>query len=190
MINFKNARFITSISDYTSNKLNPRSEVLLIGKSNVGKSSLINALTNNSKLAKTSSKPGHTKLLNYFEIDKRFYLVDAPGYGYASGGVDLDKLFKDLMDNYFNNTKNLKLALLLFNSERTLNDNDEEILTYLKSKNIPYLLVFTKSDKLNQKEKAALEKYIHSLKEDKYLLFSTKNSASITKLQNFIENNI
>lgn len=191
MINFKNSKFIKSIARYEQAPGNLLPEVLLCGKSNVGKSSLINALTRNSSLAFTSSKPGHTKLLNYFNIDDKFYLIDAPGYGYAKGGVNLDKLFKELMDDYFSNSKNISLVLLLFNSERTLNYSDEELLSYLNKKNIPFKVIFTKIDKLNQKEKSALISYINELGlSDKYYLVSHKNQKLLDNLKAMIENNL
>ena len=98
MLNFKNATFIKSAPNVDERPPVSLPEVLIVGKSNVGKSSLINALTNKKSLAFTSKKPGHTKLLNYYDIDQKFYLVDAPGYGYAVGGLDLDRLFGKMMD--------------------------------------------------------------------------------------------
>lgn len=190
-MNFNNTTFIKSIERYEQAPGNKLPEVLLCGKSNVGKSSLVNALCGRVSLAYTSSKPGHTKLLNYFLVDNSFYLVDAPGYGYAKGGIDLDKLFKNLMDDYFSNSKSLKLVLLLFNSERTLNDNDEELLSYLISHHIPFKVVFTKIDKLNQKEKSALLKYISELGiSDNYLFVSTSNKKLIANLQATIEKHL
>ena len=84
MINFSKAKFIKSAQTYSQKPEKNLKEIVFVGKSNVGKSSLINALVKNKGLAKTSSKPGYTKLLNYFEIDEKFYLVDAPGYGFTA----------------------------------------------------------------------------------------------------------
>ena len=105
MINFLNATFIKSCPNRDERPQGQKPEVLIVGRSNVGKSSLINALTQRKKLAFTSSKPGHTRLLNYYDIDGQFYLVDAPGYGYAKGGIDLDKLFAEMMESYFADNK-------------------------------------------------------------------------------------
>lgn len=160
MINFKNVSFVKSAPDLVSAPKTGMKEVLIVGKSNVGKSSLINSLTGRNRLAFTSSKPGHTRLLNYYDIDHTFYLVDAPGYGYAKGGVDLDKLFADMMNDYLANAKNLKLVLLLVDARRTLSENDNEILDYLIEEKIPYYVVVTKVDKVNQSEKAKLVNHL------------------------------
>jgi len=190
MINFVNASFVKSSSNYNEAPGNKMPEVLLCGKSNVGKSSLINALTNHKSLAYTSSKPGHTKLLNFFNVDEKFYLVDSPGYGYAKGNVDLDKIFKDLMDDYFSSTSSLKLVILLLNSERTINDSDEELIKYITSHNLPLKVVFTKADKLNQKETSAIIKYASTIGVNEPLLVSIKNLKQLGILRKTIESYI
>ena len=127
-------------------------EYAFIGRSNVGKSSLINMLCNHKGLAKTSSTPGKTLLINHFIINKEWYLVDLPGYGYAKGGLNLDKLFGEMMSNYFAKAKNLKLVLLLLDARREFGENDLDILDYLKEYQINYFLVVAKTDKINQSE--------------------------------------
>ena len=159
-INFSNVTFVKSAPSINEAPQGMFPEVLLVGKSNVGKSSLINALTNKKKLAFTSSKPGHTRLLNYYDIDNRFYLVDAPGYGYAKGGVDLDRLFAEMMESYFADNNELKLTLVLIDARRDFTSDDLEIINYAKENSLPFSLVITKIDKVNQKEKAALNKRI------------------------------
>ena len=163
MINFLNAIFIKSCPNRDERPQVQKPEVLIVGRSNVGKSSLINALTQRKRLAFTSSKPGHTRLLNYYDIDGRFYLVDAPGYGYAKGGIDLDKLFAEMMDSYFSNNKDLKLVLILLDARRELNNDDIEIIDYVKENNIPLAVVITKCDKVNQKERSALNKHLKEM---------------------------
>jgi len=159
MINFSKAKFIKSAPTF---KLKPEKnlkEIVFVGKSNVGKSSLINALVKNKSLAKTSSKPGYTKLLNYFEIDEKFYLVDAPGYGYtASGGKHLDS-FSEMMETYFDNPS-LAGVVFIVDSRHKLSKDDEGFYEFIKDKNIPFILVASKADKLNQSEKAAIKKHI------------------------------
>ena len=163
MINFKNCSFVKSAPSISDKPSDNYPEVLIVGKSNVGKSSLINVLTGRKSLAFTSSKPGHTRLLNYYNIDNKFFLVDAPGYGYAKGGVDLDRLFGEMMESYFVDNHELKLVLLLLDSRREMNQNDVEILDYVRNENISYFLVVTKLDKVNQSEKAKLNKHLKEM---------------------------
>ena len=158
MINFTNVNFVKSCPNRKEKPQDVKPEVLVVGKSNVGKSSLINALCDKKRLAFTSSKPGHTRLLNYYDIDKKFYIVDAPGYGYAKGGIDLDRLFAEMMDSYFSNNRELKLVLVLLDARREISNDDQEIIDYIKESGFPYFIVITKIDKVNQKEKAALNK--------------------------------
>ena len=158
MINFANVNFVKSCPNRKEKPQDVKPEVLVVGKSNVGKSSLINALCDKKRLAFTSSKPGHTRLLNYYDIDKKCYIVDAPGYGYAKGGIDLDRLFAEMMDSYFSNNRELKLVLVLLDARREISNDDQEIIDYIKESGFPYFIVITKIDKVNQKEKAALNK--------------------------------
>ena len=163
MINYKNSTFVKSTPSVKERPSDLYSEVLIVGKSNVGKSSLINRLCTKKSLAYTSSKPGHTRLLNYYKIDNAFYLVDAPGYGFAKGGIDLDRVFGTMMDEYFTDNEHLKLVLLLIDSRREFGENDLEILDYLKNTKIPYFVVITKVDKVNQKGKSELLKRLKAL---------------------------
>ena len=182
MINYSNANFIKSCPDRKEKPQDLKPEVLIVGKSNVGKSSLINALCSKKKLAFTSSKPGHTRLLNYYDIDNKFYLVDAPGYGYAKTGIDLDRLFANMMESYFDNNKELKLVLILLDARRELSQDDQEIIGYVKESGFPYFIVITKIDKVNQKEKAALNKRLKAedfIKECIYYTSSLDNKGFI-----------
>ena len=159
MINFSKAKFIKSASTYSQKPEKNLKEIVFVGKSNVGKSSLINALVKNKGLAKTSSKPGYTKLLNYFEIDEKFYLVDAPGYGYtASGGKLLDS-FSKMMETYFENPS-LAGVVFIVDSRHKLSKDDVDFYNFIVEKDVPFLLVASKCDKLNQSEKAAMKKHI------------------------------
>ena len=188
MINYKNSTFVKSTPSVKERPSDLYSEVLIVGKSNVGKSSLINRLCTKKSLAYTSSKPGHTRLLNYYNIDNTFYLVDAPGYGFAKGGVDLDRLFGTMMDEYFTDNEHLKLVLLLIDSRREFGENDLEILDYLKQTGIPYFVVITKIDKINQKGKSELLKRLNALDiKDNVYLTSSLVDKSLDKLKTDIE---
>ena len=190
MINFLNATFIKSCPNRNEKPQAQKPEVLIVGRSNVGKSSLINALTQKKKLAFTSSKPGHTRLLNYYDIDNKFYLVDAPGYGYAKGGIDLDRLFAEMMSSYFDNNADLKLVLILLDARRELSEEDLEIVEYVKENSIPFALVITKYDKVNQKEKSALNKYLKEmgLASEQVFYTSILKNDSLSLLKKGIEN--
>ena len=176
MINFNKAKFIKSAPTYDLKPEKNLKEIVFIGKSNVGKSSLINALVKNKSLAKTSSKPGYTKLLNYFEIDEKFYLVDAPGYGYtASGGKLLDS-FAKMMETYFDNPS-LAGVVFIIDSRHKLSKDDMSFYEFIKDKGLPFILVASKCDKLNQSEKASIKKHItKDIGIDEFVLASvTKN---------------
>ena len=187
-INFYNASFVKSAPSLKDAPQGMFPEVLLVGKSNVGKSSLINALCNKKALAFTSSKPGHTRLLNYYNIDDKMYLVDAPGYGFAKGGFDLDKLFGEMMNDYFAHASRLKLVLILLDSRRELGENDAQIINYVRDNNIEHLLIFNKEDKINQSEKAKLLKHLSSMgiEKDEITFTSTLKPRTLENLRNKI----
>ena len=187
-INFSNATFVKSAPSLNEAPQGQFPEVLLVGKSNVGKSSLINALCNKKSLAFTSSKPGHTRLLNYYNIDNKIYLVDAPGYGFAKGRFDLDKLFGEMMNDYFSKATRLKLVLILLDSRRELSNNDVEIINFIREKDINHLLVLTKLDKINQSEKAKLLKHLNEvgIEKDEIIFTSTLKQRTFDVLRNKI----
>ena len=192
MINFTNVAFVKSCPTRKEKPQDNKPEVLIVGKSNVGKSSLINALCNKKKMAFTSSKPGHTRLLNYYDIDGKFYMVDAPGYGYAKGGLDLDRLFAKMMESYFDNNYELKLVLILLDARRELSRDDQEIIDFVKESNVGYFIVVTKYDKVNQKEKAALNKRLAAEGFNKEQIFYTSslNNDGLNLLKKGIEKSI
>ena len=192
MINFNNVTFVKSCPTRKEKPQVNKSEVLIVGKSNVGKSSLINALCNKKKMAFTSSKPGHTRLLNYYDIDNAFYIVDAPGYGYAKGGLDLDRLFAQMMESYFDNNQELKLVLILLDARRELSQDDQEIINFVKESNVSYFIVVTKYDKVNQKEKAALNKHLANVGFNKEQIYFTSslNNDGLNLLKKGIEKSI
>lgn len=183
MINFSKAVFIKSAPTYDLKPEKDLPEIVFVGKSNVGKSSLINALAKNKKLAYTSSKPGYTKLLNYFEVDSKFYLVDAPGYGYtASGSKHLDN-FSKMMETYFDNPS-LAGVVFIVDSRHNLSEDDIGFYNFIVEKNIPFILVTSKYDKLNQSEKAKIKKHITvELGIEKYFPVSTLKNTGLEEVK-------
>ncbi|MDO5656263.1 MAG: ribosome biogenesis GTP-binding protein YihA/YsxC [Flavobacteriaceae bacterium] len=145
----KTANFVESNTDWSKCPPDNIPEYAFIGRSNVGKSSLINLLTNNKKLAKTSSTPGKTQLINHFLINESWYLVDLPGYGYAKvSKKDRDK-FGKLITQYILNRKNLINLFVLVDSRHEPLKNDLEFMKFLGENQIPFSIVLTKIDKLN-----------------------------------------
>jgi len=188
---YKKATFIKSITDIKEAP-ERKAEVLFVGKSNVGKSSLINALTNNSKLAFVSKKPGHTRLLNYFLIEDKFYFVDSPGYGF-SAKKDLDyEFYGEMLEKYFTDNKYLKLVVFLLDSRHLPTDDDFDFYKFLISFNYNFVVCLTKCDKLNQSEKSKIYKNLKEkldLDKDKnlILLTSSKEERSILLLKETID---
>ena len=149
-VKIKSAKFIVSNQSIEKcPKLNIP-EYAFIGRSNVGKSSLINMLTNNKKLAKTSSTPGKTRLINHFLIDDTWHLVDLPGYGYAKASKSEKKEFQKLISDYFKIRKQLILAFVLIDSRHDAQKIDIEFMKWLTLNDIAFAIIFTKIDKLKQ----------------------------------------
>lgn len=123
-------------------------EFAFVGRSNVGKSSFINSLTGIKKLAKTSSTPGHTKMVNYFLINNCLYFVDLPGYGFSKTGKSHRQLWSQLIEDYLNLSKQLKLVFLLLDIRHNPTELDLSMLKFLYLKNIPFKIIATKSDKV------------------------------------------
>ena len=142
-------------------------EYAFIGRSNVGKSSLINMLCNKKKLAKTSSRPGKTQLINHFLINKKWYLVDLPGYGYARASKTQKKTFQKFIIDYFIKRKELVSAFLLIDLRHNPQPIDMDFLRWLGENFIPFSIVFTKADKINEKDlERKVSDYLLKLKEE------------------------
>ena len=146
---FKKSEYIISTASLSqSPNKNGLSEFIFLGRSNVGKSSLINALTGRKLLAYTSSKPGKTIALNYYLIDDELYFVDAPGYGYAAKSIDKRLDFGDSLEEYLTKNDNLKMVFLLVDTKVGPTKDDLLMYEYLKYLNVPFKIVATKSDKV------------------------------------------
>jgi GTP-binding protein len=155
------AEFVISNSDVAKCPNNSLPEYAFIGRSNVGKSSLINMLTNRKKLAKTSGKPGKTQLINHFIINKNWYLVDLPGYGYARVSKSAKKTFQKFITNYFNKRKQLTSAFVLVDIRHKPQPIDLDFMQWLGENSIPFSIIFTKADKLKPK---AIDNHIEEYK--------------------------
>jgi GTP-binding protein len=147
----KTATFVVSNQDVSKCPENNFPEYAFIGRSNVGKSSLINMLTNQKKLAKTSGRPGKTQLINHFLINNQWYLVDLPGYGYARVSKSSKKIFQKFITSYFQKRKQLVAAFVLVDIRHEPQQIDLNFMQWLGEHQIPFCIVFTKSDKLKPK---------------------------------------
>ncbi|MCP5492387.1 MAG: YihA family ribosome biogenesis GTP-binding protein [Chlamydiales bacterium] len=157
-LSFSKASFVKSAADIEGFPPSMLPEIALIGRSNVGKSSLINHLLNHSKLAKVSNTPGKTQLLNFFTVDDSLMLVDLPGYGYAKVARTTIAKWSAAIDDYLEKRSQLKLLLVLLDLNRLPNSDDLQFIEWAHHFKKPMLIVFTKSDKLNQKEKNEQQK--------------------------------
>ena len=168
-------------------------EYAFIGRSNVGKSSLINMLMERKNLAKTSGRPGKTQLINHFLINKNWYLVDLPGYGYARVSKSSKKVFQKFITNYFEKREQMILAFVLVDCRHEPQPIDMEFMQWMGENGIPFSIIFTKADKLKP---MALERNIQIYSEKmletweempQYFITSASNSSGRDEVLNYIE---
>ncbi len=189
----KQAEFVISNTDVRKCPEGDMPEFAFIGRSNVGKSSLINMLTRHKGLAKTSSTPGKTLLINHFLINKSWYLVDLPGYGYAQRSKTQREQLKKMIDNYVLNREQMYNLFLLIDSRHEPQEIDLEFMRFLGANGVPFSIVFTKADKLSKlRLKTNTETYKKKLLEEWEVLppiFITSSSAAEgrTELLDYIE---
>lgn len=144
------AEFIISNSDVEKCPTERLPEYAFIGRSNVGKSSLINMITNHKNLAKTSGKPGKTQLINHFKINANWFLVDLPGYGYARVSKKTKETFQEFITDYFEMREQLVCAFVLIDIRLEAQKIDLEFITYLGETEVPFCIIFTKADKISR----------------------------------------
>jgi len=144
------AEFIISNSEVAKCPKDPLPEYAFIGRSNVGKSSLINMLTNHKNLAKTSGKPGKTQLINHFKINNNWFLVDLPGYGYAKVSKKTKAVFQQFITDYFEKRTQLVCAFVLIDIRLEAQKIDLEFMKFMGESEIPFCIVFTKADKISR----------------------------------------
>ena len=189
----KSAEFVKSSPRFSDCPDRMIPEYAFIGRSNVGKSSLINHMTNRKKLAKTSSTPGKTQLINHFIIDDSWYLVDLPGYGWAQTSKKNKAEWKLMIENYLLNRPNLASVFVLIDSRHEPQKIDLEFIQWLGEEDIPFSLVFTKTDKLGatqlQSNLAGYKKVLRETWEDLPPIFSTSSVNRIggDKILDFIQ---
>ena len=186
-----NAELIISAVRNSQYPTDSKPEFLLVGRSNVGKSSFINTILNRKNLARTSSKPGKTQTLNFYLINDSFYFVDAPGYGFASVSKSLKDNFGAIMENYLETRDNLEMVFMLVDFRHRPTDDDIMMYEYLKHYNIPVSVICTKCDKVsnnskNRNKKSVMEAF-NMENEDDITLFSSRTKIGKDIVENKIE---
>jgi GTP-binding protein len=190
----KQARFLISNTDVKKCPAPDRPEYAFIGRSNVGKSSLINMLVGQNGLAKVSVRPGKTQLINHFIIDESWYLVDLPGYGYAKISISVKEKFQKLISNYILNRENLYCLFVLIDVRHAPQKIDVEFITWLGENHIPFAIIFTKADKLGKvsiaKNVGAYTQELKKLWEElpSILVSSSLDGTGRDEIISFIEN--
>ena len=168
-----------------------KAEFLLVGRSNVGKSSFINSIINRKNYARTSATPGKTQTLNFYKINDEFYLVDAPGYGFAKVRNSLKKRFGLIIESYLKSRANLQMVFLLIDFRHKPTEDDILMYNYLKYYNIPVTIICTKVDKVpknsHQKNKNIIIKELNLNNENDIILFSSVTKTGKNEVYNEIE---
>lgn len=185
-----NVVFITSAVRRSQYPIDNKPEFLLVGRSNVGKSSFINTLTNRKNLARISSVPGKTQTLNFYLINELFYLVDVPGYGFARVSKNLKNKFGLIIEDYLKERDNLKMVFMLIDFRHKPTNDDCLMYQYLKYYNIPVTIIATKSDKVSknsyEKNKKCIRDTLKMIETDDLILFSTISKAGKNETHNKI----
>ena len=187
MINFRKTVFLTSFGFAEQLRPGTGREVVFCGRSNAGKSSLINKICGQNKLARVSSSPGKTTTINFFTSDADITLVDLPGYGFARRSGDELQRWSNLMETYFGTGRNIALALVLLDCRHDPTDDDYDMIEYMNRFGIEYWAVLTKTDKLNKSELserlARFEEILEPLNCARIVPFTVKNEESAENLR-------
>jgi GTP-binding protein len=177
------AEYVISSPDYTMCPPPDKAEYAFIGRSNVGKSSVINMLTNNQKLAKTSGTPGKTQLINHFIINKSWYIVDLPGYGFAKVSLRDRNRWEQMIENYLRKRENLVNIFVLIDSRHGPQKIDLDFVNQLGEWQIPFALIFTKADKETQRVVAAnVKAFLNAMRKDWEFLPAHFVTSAVKKL--------
>lgn len=183
-MNITKSSFVTSVASSHKILKDEKKQIAFVGRSNVGKSSLINMLVNNSKLCKTSATPGRTRLINYFLINESFYFVDLPGYGYAQAAKTDVYGWQSLIEPYLINNDMLKCVCVLVDVRHDPTEQDKQMVNYLYYYQIPFIIVATKCDKLPKtKVKPALNNVASKLKVGAQNIYGISNETKFGKVE-------
>jgi GTP-binding protein len=188
-IDFNNARLERTVFTLDQLKTQKLPEIVFMGRSNVGKSSLINSLLGKKNLAKVSQTPGKTRSINFYVVDEKFYLVDLPGFGFASTSKEESFRFSKLIQDYFRLSNKILLVCHLMDSRVPFTKLDEIARDYIFELNLPYCILFTKVDKLNQSEKSKLKNLTQQVMSDlnfNYFFYSAKSGEGKKEFQSFL----
>ncbi len=187
MLNFTQVKFLDAVHSLKQLPEPVYPDIAFAGRSNVGKSSLINTLVGRKNLVKTSSKPGKTRSLNFFEVEGALFLVDLPGYGFARVSRTVQASWEQLISSYLLNRESLACVIVIIDLRHELKRQDRELIDWLRFNNIVSLPVYTKADKLSknkqQKHAAALDAAL-TIRPDERLLFSSKTGQGREELRN------
>lgn len=190
----KKAEFVISAVKNSGLPIHDSVEFMFCGRSNVGKSSFINALTNRKKLAKTSSNPGKTQTLNVFHINDSFYFIDVPGYGYANVSKSIKATFGKMIEDYVQNRNQLRLVFLLVDFRHKPTNDDVLMYQFLKHYNRRICVIATKLDKVKKNEYGKNKKMILEtlglLEDDLFVMTSSETKQGLDQVLDIIENNL
>ncbi len=186
----KQSEYVTSAVGLDSMPESLPVEVMFLGRSNVGKSSFINALTNRKMLARTGKTPGKTQTLNFYIINNEFYLIDAPGYGYQQKGKGRTQEFGKMIESVLKHRENLKMVFLLVDYRRAT-DDDKLMYDFLKHYNVPVTIIVTKADKLKNSERKPFKEAIINKLEfdplDKMVITSSEKKEGINEVLDILD---
>ena len=190
-MNFNNAVFEKAFGTFSQLEQSDLPEICFSGRSNVGKSSLINKVLNRKSIARVSSKPGKTVTINFYKVDN-IRLVDLPGYGYAKVNFSERERWSELMEGYFNSGRNIKVVFQLIDMRHPATDFDISMLDFLSQMEIPYVVVLTKADKLNKTETEKRLKLIYEelgefAENTRIVPFSIQDNKGAEELRHIIE---
>lgn len=174
MLKIKNARFVKSILEVQEKPKPALPEIVFAGRSNVGKSSLINSLVNQRNFARVSKKPGKTQTINFFSVDDKFYLVDLPGYGYARRPIAQKSVWNKSIEDYLINSRELLILFVLIDSRVGVKEKDQQLIEWLDYNQIPFQIIATKVDQIPRSKVPASEKRMRedlSLSSDGSIIF-------------------